>query len=240
MAASNVYHKLNWCRSCKACLSCPRTRRNLFGYGSCRCQQREISHNLKDVKSNHTIDYRYRRLKEGEVICLQLMCEDERYKVPEIENNLVKANICCTCQQRLRNAFEGYRLYMSGVVIEDSNDFRIKRSISYFIHFKLKEIGYKRDRIAADSLQNTSEVSSVQHSSSTPFGLSRSNIISNLVHSDSSGNTQGKTDPNHNNSFGLQCLTETTPFASPTENDSSEGSSSNAINPAMSRWARYV
>ncbi|KAJ2857568.1 hypothetical protein J3B02_000909 [Coemansia erecta] len=126
-----VEHSFNWCRLCRTCLTCKRFPRNVFQTGSCKCVQRHITHRAKDVKKNWTTDFRFRHLKRGEVLGLiHLSQQIEGFSHP-IEPELTRANLCGTCQQRLRRAVDATKepIKDSSSSTALSADFRKHRSI---------------------------------------------------------------------------------------------------------------
>ncbi|KAJ2112181.1 hypothetical protein IW146_004805 [Coemansia sp. RSA 922] len=100
-----LVHNKNWCRICGLCLTCPRTRKSLFQHGSCHCEERQANHvPPKKVKGELLFSFRYRHLSDEDIAILR--CLQLRFKLPTrpVESFLVRANICSTCQQRLRRA----------------------------------------------------------------------------------------------------------------------------------------
>ncbi|KAJ2892921.1 hypothetical protein IWW38_003039, partial [Coemansia aciculifera] len=91
---------------------------------------REHCHNAKLVKKNRTIDFRFRRLSYIELSAMQAMVENMDLPVPPIEPNLVQANLCGTCQQRLRCSVEGMKDLPASASMVAPTDFRRNRSIS--------------------------------------------------------------------------------------------------------------
>ncbi|KAJ2234891.1 hypothetical protein IWW45_003054, partial [Coemansia sp. RSA 485] len=129
--AKGIEHSLNWCRLCRTCLTCKRFPRNLFRAGSCKCVERHITHRAKDVKKHWTTDFRFRHLKRGEVLGLIYLSQQiEGFSHP-IEPELTRANLCGTCQQRLRRAVDATKepIRQVGSSMAVSADFRKHRSI---------------------------------------------------------------------------------------------------------------
>lgn len=124
-----VAHKLNWCRLCKVCLTCRRTPRTIFGTGHCKCPEQELRHNAKLVKQNQTTDFRCRHISPAEVLGMQWLVIDQKLPVDPVESNLVRANMCGTCQQRSRRAQEGVNVPYVVDGLPVPSDFRRNRSI---------------------------------------------------------------------------------------------------------------
>ncbi|KAJ2063372.1 hypothetical protein GGI17_001733 [Coemansia sp. S146] len=124
-----VVHKLNWCRLCKVCLTCRRTPRTIFGTGHCKCPEQELRHNAKLVKQNQTTDFRCRHISSTEVLGMQWLVAINNLPVNPIESNIVRANMCGTCQQRSRRAqeYDNVPHVVDGLPIP--SDFRRNRSI---------------------------------------------------------------------------------------------------------------
>ncbi|KAJ2681816.1 hypothetical protein H4R19_007256, partial [Coemansia spiralis] len=122
-------HNLNWCRLCRVCLTCRRNPRTLFQVGSCRCIERVLRHSAKDVARSWSTDFRFRRVSPEEVQGLQNLHMQIETGTPPIEPTLARANLCGTCQQRLRRAVDAAREppATDGPVV--TADFRRYRSI---------------------------------------------------------------------------------------------------------------
>ncbi|KAI8324972.1 hypothetical protein GQ54DRAFT_35451 [Martensiomyces pterosporus] len=98
-------HRKNWCRVCGTCLTCPRTRQSQFQRGTCKCEERQASHvPPKRVKSESLLSFRYRHLSAEDIDILEEIRPRFQFPTLPIERALVRANICSTCQQRLRRA----------------------------------------------------------------------------------------------------------------------------------------
>ncbi|KAJ1679292.1 hypothetical protein EV182_002350 [Spiromyces aspiralis] len=129
---TQLEHKFNWCRLCMQCLTCPRGTKRIFQQNDCHCQERILPHHAKDVSEKGTTDFRFRSLKPEEVQALILLqCNMPKAHAPKIEPGLRRANICGTCQQRLRRGVDA----ITQNAASDSNDndshtdFRKRRSI---------------------------------------------------------------------------------------------------------------
>ncbi|KAJ1944321.1 hypothetical protein GGF37_002246 [Kickxella alabastrina] len=98
-------HRKNWCRVCGSCLTCPRTNRSQFQQGGCHCEERQVNHvSPKKAKGEQLFSFRYRHLSAEDLDILNELRPRFKFPTPPIERNLVRANICSTCQQRLRRA----------------------------------------------------------------------------------------------------------------------------------------
>ncbi|KAJ1957408.1 hypothetical protein EC988_000847, partial [Linderina pennispora] len=123
---------LNWCRLCRVCLTCQgigRTVRQAFNTKSCECPVRVVvsCKGKKNDKGPKTVDFRFKTLSTRDIEALQCLLRQMRSNVPPIENNLHRANLCGTCQQRIRRAIDGMRNpHGDG---DESVDFRRRRSI---------------------------------------------------------------------------------------------------------------
>ncbi|KAJ2847787.1 hypothetical protein IWW36_003673 [Coemansia brasiliensis] len=126
---STIEHTLNWCRLCRVCLTCKRTPRVLFQSTFCTCEERSIRHSAREVRANGTADFRFRRLNNEERTGLTHLLSEMHTGVSPIEPNLARANLCGTCQQRLRRAVEAVRNPQNDVQLAATADFRRHRSI---------------------------------------------------------------------------------------------------------------
>ncbi|KAJ1912382.1 hypothetical protein H4219_005630 [Mycoemilia scoparia] len=138
-----VEHKLNWCRLCMQCLTCPRGSKNVFQQGRCQCPEQILPHHAKDVSERGTTDFRFRSLKPEEVEALILLQRNmPKSYSPDIEPGLRRANLCGTCQQRLRRGVDAITDKPGD---RDTHiDFRKRRSIRASIrdmHIKSTTIG---------------------------------------------------------------------------------------------------
>ncbi|KAJ2453871.1 hypothetical protein EV183_001941 [Coemansia sp. RSA 2336] len=124
-----VEHTLNWCRLCRVCLTCKRTPRVLFQSALCTCEERSIRHSAREVRANGTADFRFRRLNNEERTGLSHLLSEMHTGVSPIEPNLARANLCGTCQQRLRRAVEAVRNPQNDDQLAATADFRRHRSI---------------------------------------------------------------------------------------------------------------
>ncbi|KAI9479827.1 hypothetical protein BX667DRAFT_505518 [Coemansia mojavensis] len=98
-------HRKNWCRVCGICLTCPRTSKSVFQQGDCHCTEKQANHvNPSKVKGEMLFSFRYRHLSAEDIDILEELRPHFKFITPPIERNLVRANICSTCQQRLRRA----------------------------------------------------------------------------------------------------------------------------------------
>lgn len=98
-------HRMNWCRLCGICLTCPRTQKSQFQQGTCHCVERQANHvPPKRVKGEQLFSFRYRHLNLEDIEILIGIQQRFNLPTPPIERNLARANICSTCQQRLRRA----------------------------------------------------------------------------------------------------------------------------------------
>ncbi|KAJ2781668.1 hypothetical protein H4R18_002721 [Coemansia javaensis] len=103
-ANAKVHHRLNWCRVCKVCLDCPREPRRVFNTSDCVCGERIIENKTKkNSPEAPTVDFRYRKVDKDERAAMTMLQSKINYPVPEIEPNLAHANMCGSCQQRVRN-----------------------------------------------------------------------------------------------------------------------------------------
>ncbi|KAJ2721963.1 hypothetical protein GGI07_003613 [Coemansia sp. Benny D115] len=123
-----VGHRLNWCRLCKTCLTCPRQPRYIFNTKACKCKEYELKHSARLVKKMHSTDFRFRHLNKEERSAMRFLRKDMGRKVPEIEDSLVRANICGTCQQRLARGVKAERELADEVDKDAAVDFRRHRS----------------------------------------------------------------------------------------------------------------
>ncbi|KAJ1894542.1 hypothetical protein LPJ66_005130 [Kickxella alabastrina] len=131
-----IEHTLNWCRFCKTCLTCKRQPRRVFQKGDCRCPERTLNHKARDVRKAGSTDFRFRRLNSAENQGLvNLQQQMEEVSAP-IEPNLIRANLCGTCQQRLRRAVEAGKEPQEDSKEIRSTDFRRHRSIRATIRSK--------------------------------------------------------------------------------------------------------
>ncbi|KAI9479826.1 hypothetical protein BX667DRAFT_505517 [Coemansia mojavensis] len=126
---STIEHTLNWCRLCRVCLTCKRTPRVLFQSTLCTCEERSIRHSAREVRANGTADFRFRRLNNEERTGLTHLLSEMHTGVSPIEPNLARANLCGTCQQRLRRAVEAVRNPQNDDQLAATADFRRHRSI---------------------------------------------------------------------------------------------------------------
>ncbi|ORX63689.1 hypothetical protein DL89DRAFT_273126 [Linderina pennispora] len=123
---------LNWCRLCRVCLTCQgigRTVRQAFNTKSCECPVRVVvsCKGKKNDKGPKTVDFRFKTLSAQDIKALQCLLRQMRSNVPPIESNLHRANLCGTCQQRIRRAIDGMRNPQDDG--DESVDFRRRRSI---------------------------------------------------------------------------------------------------------------
>ncbi|KAI7830945.1 hypothetical protein BX661DRAFT_180357 [Kickxella alabastrina] len=118
------------------CLTCKRQPRRVFQKGDCRCPERTLNHKARDVRKAGSTDFRFRRLNSAENQGLvNLQQQMEEVSAP-IEPNLIRANLCGTCQQRLRRAVEAGKEPQEDSKEIRSTDFRRHRSIRATIRSK--------------------------------------------------------------------------------------------------------
>ncbi|KAJ1911051.1 hypothetical protein H4219_006060 [Mycoemilia scoparia] len=107
-----VVHKKNWCRLCQLCLSCTGEKRRVFGKNGCNCAEFDLEHiSPKIVKEERRLSFRFRQLTAIECEVLESIRQKLKLPTAPIHANLERANLCPTCQQRLRRA----KMVMGGI-----------------------------------------------------------------------------------------------------------------------------
>ncbi|KAJ1993082.1 hypothetical protein GGI25_004002 [Coemansia spiralis] len=176
-----IEHSLNWCRLCMICLTCRRSPKRVFHRNGCSCDQRSISHNAREVQRNGTTDFRFRRLATDENQGLTNLLAQMPSNAPPVEPNLVRANLCGTCQQRLRRAVDAIREPISAIDTTLTADFRRHRSIR-------------------TTIQASTARAATSHLASMAFSMASSTNNPSSTSNNSSSNTgqADTTNPQHN------------------------------------------
>ncbi|ORX63690.1 hypothetical protein DL89DRAFT_307007 [Linderina pennispora] len=116
-------HRKNWCRICANCLTCPRANRSRFHQGRCHCEERSINHvSPQKVKGEQLLSFRYRQISADDIDIFNDIWPRFRFVTPPLERNLLRANICSTCQQRLRRARLARNSHLQGISKGDSTE----------------------------------------------------------------------------------------------------------------------
>ncbi|KAI8324970.1 hypothetical protein GQ54DRAFT_295794 [Martensiomyces pterosporus] len=172
-----VEHSLNWCRLCRTCLTCPRNPRRVFSQDGCACEERLMRHHFKDVQGNGTTDFRFRHLTREENRGLVNLLNQMDSTAPDIEPNLVRANLCGTCQQRLRRAVEA-AIEPPEAPSERTFDFRRRRSIRATISERNTNAAAANTMTSSGSthrmspvLEGAAEPQIIRHHTSAPMSL---------------------------------------------------------------------
>ncbi|KAJ1935379.1 hypothetical protein FBU59_005403, partial [Linderina macrospora] len=151
--------EFNWCRLCCVCLTCQgvgRTVRNRFHTKGCNCEERVVvsSKGRRADNGPKTVDFRFKTLSARDVEALQCLLRQMRSSVPLIENNLHRANLCGTCQQRIRRAIEGMRSPQDDG--DESVDFRRRRSIRVTVSEDMAAAALASNAAAYQAVNNVS------------------------------------------------------------------------------------
>ncbi|KAJ1676889.1 hypothetical protein EV182_007306, partial [Spiromyces aspiralis] len=116
-------HRKNWCRLCRICLTCTNNRRRTFSEGGCTCPEQDLGHvSSSTAKKEGRINFRFRRLIPRECAILEKIRQRFKLDSSPVPRDLARANLCPTCQQRLRRAKQNPNRRVYSLPAKDRDD----------------------------------------------------------------------------------------------------------------------